>query len=148
MDEALELIGSFGETVVMPERLIDIAGQIGGASIAWLCLAMEGMADGAVAEGMPRDMAYKFAAAAMAGTGRLAPVYGQASGSAQGHGHLPCRHDHTGQSYTGGACRARSLHGCSHRVHRKIKKDVNVFMSENGYGKLYIVATPIGNLGT
>ena len=72
VEEALELIESFGEAVVMPERLIDVAGQIGGASIAWLCLAMEGMADGAVAEGMPRDMAYKFAAAALAGTGRLA----------------------------------------------------------------------------
>ena len=80
VDEALELIGSFGETVVMPERLIDIAGQIGGASIAWLCLAMEGMADGAVAEGMPRDMAYKFAAAAMAGTGRLALSTGKHPG--------------------------------------------------------------------
>ncbi len=72
IEDALELIRSFGEAVVMPERLIDVAGQIGGASIAWLYLAMEGMADGAVAEGMPRDMAYKFAAAAMAGTGRLA----------------------------------------------------------------------------
>ena len=78
--ESLELIESFGEAVVMPERLIDIAGQIGGASIAWLCLAMEGMADGAVAEGMPRDMAYKFAAAAMAGTGRLALSTGQHPG--------------------------------------------------------------------
>ena len=72
VEDALELIRSFGEAVVMPERLIDVAGQIGGASIAWFYLAMEGMADGAVAEGMPRDMAYKFAAAAMAGTGRLA----------------------------------------------------------------------------
>ncbi len=67
-----ELIESFGEAIVMPERLIDVAGQIGGASIAWLCLVMEGMADGAVAEGMPRDMAYRFAAAALAGTGKLA----------------------------------------------------------------------------
>ena len=81
VEEAFELFMSFGEAIELPERLIDVAGQIGGASIAWLCLAMEGMADGAVAEGMPRDMAYKFAAAAMAGTGKLALSTGSHPGS-------------------------------------------------------------------
>ena len=81
VEDAFELIQSFGEALEIPERLIDVAGQIGGASPAWLCLALEGMADGAVAVGMSRDMAYKFAAAAMAGTGKLALKTGSHPGS-------------------------------------------------------------------
>ena len=35
-------------------------------------MVIEALADGAVAEGMPRDMAYKFAISGVAGAGKLA----------------------------------------------------------------------------
>ena len=71
-DEVCEICRSFGEVVEVPERLIDVAGQVGGASPAWIFMVIEALADGAVAEGMPRDMAYKFAISGVAGAGKLA----------------------------------------------------------------------------
>ena len=66
------LCGSFGTVVQMPEQLIDVAGQVAGASPAWIFMVIEALADGAVAEGMPRAMAYQLAAAGVMGAGKLA----------------------------------------------------------------------------
>ena len=50
---ALELLSSFGKVEIVPEHLI------------------EAMADGAVAEGMPRSQAYQFAAQAVLGSAKM-----------------------------------------------------------------------------
>lgn len=68
----LRLCESFGTAVQMPEQLIDVAGQVAGASPAWMFMVIEALADGAVAEGMPRAMAYQLAAAGVMGAGKLA----------------------------------------------------------------------------
>lgn len=68
----LKILSSLGEAVEVEERLVDVAGQVAGASPAWMFMVIEALADGAVLEGMPRDMAYKFAAAGVAGAGKLA----------------------------------------------------------------------------
>lgn len=56
----------------LPERLIDAASAVSGCGPAFLCLALEGMADGGVALGLPRDKALRYAAQTLLGTGKLA----------------------------------------------------------------------------
>ena len=48
-----------------------VFGAIGGASPAFAFLYMEALADGAVANGMPRQMAYEIAAQATMGAAKL-----------------------------------------------------------------------------
>lgn len=65
------LCQSFGNTNIIDEKLMDVYGAIGGASGAFAFLYMEALADGAVAMGMPREMAYEIAAQATMGAGKL-----------------------------------------------------------------------------
>lgn len=68
---ALELLGSFGKVEVVPEYMIDAVVAVSGSSPAYVFMLIEAMADGAVAEGMPRNQAYKFAAQAVYGSARM-----------------------------------------------------------------------------
>ena len=68
---ALELLGSFGKVEVVPEYMIDAVVAISGSSPAYVFMLIEAMADGAVAEGMPRNQAYKFAAQAVYGSAKM-----------------------------------------------------------------------------
>ncbi len=72
-DEAfcLKLMESFGKAIVIPERLMDAAGAVGGSSPAFVFLFIEAMADGAVQAGMPRRQAYEFAAQAVLGSAKM-----------------------------------------------------------------------------
>lgn len=72
-DEALclQIMESFGRAIVIPERLMDAAGAVGGSSPAFAFMFIEALADGAVAAGMPRAQAYEFAASAVAGSAQL-----------------------------------------------------------------------------
>ena len=56
----LDLMESFGKAIVIPERLMDVAGAVGGSSPAFAFMFIEAMADGAVQAGMPRAQAYQF----------------------------------------------------------------------------------------
>lgn len=73
VDEALclQLMGSFGRAIVIPERLMDAASAVAGSSPAFVFMFIEALADGAVAAGMPRAQAYEFAAASVAGSAQL-----------------------------------------------------------------------------
>ena len=64
----LRILSSFGKAEVIPESLIDVATAVSGSSPAYIFLVIEAMADGAVADGMPRDKAYRFAAQAVLGS--------------------------------------------------------------------------------
>lgn len=72
-DEAfcLKLMGSFGKAILIPERLMDAAGAVGGSSPAFVFMFIEAMADGAVAAGMPRKQAYEFAAQSVLGSAKM-----------------------------------------------------------------------------
>lgn len=67
----LKLMESFGKAMVIPERLMDAAGAVGGSSPAFVFLFIEAMADGAVKAGMPRKQAYEFAASTVLGSAKM-----------------------------------------------------------------------------
>lgn len=70
-EHVLALLGSFGKAVLVPERLMDVVGGVSGCSPAFVFLFIEAMADAAVAEGMPRQQAYAFAAQAVYGSAKM-----------------------------------------------------------------------------
>ena len=67
----MAVLGSFGKAIEVPERLMDVVPGVSGSSPAWIFMLMEAMADGAVAEGMPRSQAYEFVAQAVLGSAKL-----------------------------------------------------------------------------
>lgn len=67
----MEILGSFGKAFEVPERLMDVVPGVSGCAPAWVFMMLEAMADGAVAEGMPRKQAYEFAAQAVLGSAKL-----------------------------------------------------------------------------
>ncbi|MCI8326180.1 MAG: pyrroline-5-carboxylate reductase [Lachnospiraceae bacterium] len=68
---AKEILESFGKAYQVPESLMDTVVGISGSSPAYVFLFMEAMADEAVAEGMPRALAYEFAAQAVLGSAKM-----------------------------------------------------------------------------
>lgn len=68
---SLRLMESFGRADFVPERLIDAVGAVGGSSPAYVFMMIEAMGDAGVAAGMPRKMAYEFAAQAVYGSAKL-----------------------------------------------------------------------------
>ena len=71
LDQILAITNSFGRTEVVPERLIDAVSAVTGCSPAYVFMMIEAMADAAVADGMPRPQAYKFAAQAVMGSAKM-----------------------------------------------------------------------------
>jgi pyrroline-5-carboxylate reductase len=71
LEQICAITDSFGQTAVIPERLMDAAGAVGGCSPAYVFIFIEAMADAAVAQGMPRAQAYQFAAQAVAGSAKM-----------------------------------------------------------------------------
>lgn len=71
LDQVCRLCGSFGRTECIPEYLLDVVTSVSGSSPAYVFMFIEAMADGAVADGMPRAQAYKFAAQAVLGSAKM-----------------------------------------------------------------------------
>ena len=71
MDEACRILRGFGLAEVVPERLMDVVVSVSGSSPAYVFLFIEAMADAAVADGMPRQQAYEFAAQAVLGSAKM-----------------------------------------------------------------------------
>ena len=71
LEKVLTILRSFGEVEVVPEHLIDAVVSTSGSSPAYVFLMIEAMADAAVADGMPRPQAYKFAAQAVMGSAKM-----------------------------------------------------------------------------
>ena len=57
--------------MLLPERLIDVVVSVSGSSPAYVFMFIEAMADAAVADGMPRAQAYRFAAQAVLGSAKM-----------------------------------------------------------------------------
>ena len=67
----LSLMAHTGHVDKLDEGLIDAASALSGCGPAYMYLFLEGLADGAVACGIPRAKAYEYAAATMEGAAKL-----------------------------------------------------------------------------
>ena len=74
-DEELALVKQlfecFGKAEVVTEGMMDVVIGVSGSSPAYVYMFIEAMADAAVADGMPRAMAYKFAAQSVLGAAKM-----------------------------------------------------------------------------
>ena len=70
-EKVLQLLGAFGKVELLPESLMDVVVSVSGSSPAYVFMMIEAMADAAVADGMPRAQAYKFAAQAVYGSAKM-----------------------------------------------------------------------------
>ena len=70
-DYVKKLLESFGIVQEIPEALMDVCVSVSGSSPAYVFILIEAMADAAVADGMPRDKAYTFAAQAVLGSAKM-----------------------------------------------------------------------------
>ena len=68
---AINLFESFGIVEVVSENMIDTVIGVSGSSPAYVFMFIEAMADAAVADGMPRDKAYKLAAQSVLGSAKM-----------------------------------------------------------------------------
>ncbi len=71
LTETVAIFESFGACEVVPEAMMDTVIGVSGSSPAYVYLFIEAMADAAVADGMPRTMAYKFAAQSVLGAAKM-----------------------------------------------------------------------------
>ncbi len=69
--KVMEILESFGEAEVINENIMDAVVAVSGSSPAYVFMFIEAMADAAVAEGMPRAQAYKFAAQSVLGSAKM-----------------------------------------------------------------------------
>ncbi len=80
LGELCAMLSGAGLVDRIDESLMDAAAAVSGCGPAFLCLAMEAMADGGVACGLPREKALRYAAQTLAGTGLLALQTGEHPG--------------------------------------------------------------------
>lgn len=66
-----DICEGFSKTEVVAENLMDVVTAVSGSSPAYVFLFIESMADAAVAGGMKREQAYKFAAQAVLGSAKM-----------------------------------------------------------------------------
>ena len=66
-----EMLSGFGKTEIVEEDMIDVVVGVSGSSPAYVFMFIEAMADAAVADGMPRAQAYRFAAQAVLGSAKM-----------------------------------------------------------------------------
>ena len=71
MQSVLTILESFGKAIAVEEHLMDTVVGVSGSSPAYVFLFIEAMADAAVMDGMPRALAYEFAAQAVLGSARM-----------------------------------------------------------------------------
>ena len=71
LDLAVSIFESFGKCKVIPESMMDAFIGVSGSSPAYVFLFLEAMADAAVADGVPRSMAYEFAAQSVLGSAKM-----------------------------------------------------------------------------
>ncbi|MBQ0038545.1 MAG: pyrroline-5-carboxylate reductase [Clostridiales bacterium] len=65
----------------LDEHLIDVGSAVAGCGGAYVCLFLESLADGAVACGLPRDKARRYAAQMLKGNAQLALQSGEHTGA-------------------------------------------------------------------
>ncbi len=71
LDEVMTILSSFGKASTVKEDLMDAVVGVSGSSPAYVFMFIEAMADAAVLAGMPRNMAYEFAAQSVYGSAKM-----------------------------------------------------------------------------
>lgn len=71
---------SFGQTIEIAEKQMDMIVPISGSSPAYIYMFIEAMADAGVLFGLPRDISYKLAAQSVLGSAKLVLESGQHPG--------------------------------------------------------------------
>ena len=71
LHKAVEIFECLGMAEVISEKMIDAVIGVSGSSPAYVFMFIEAMADAAVADGMPRAQAYRFAAQAVLGSAKM-----------------------------------------------------------------------------
>lgn len=66
-----KLFSSIGKIEIVPSQLMTVGGALCGCAPAYIYMIIEALADGAVKEGMPRQMAYKLASQMILGSGKM-----------------------------------------------------------------------------
>lgn len=79
-DDVVAIFNSFGKAVVVEEHLIDAVCGLSGSGPAYVYMFIEALADGAVQEGLPRPMAYTFAAQTVLGAAKMVLATGEHPG--------------------------------------------------------------------
>ncbi len=69
--KVLTILNSFGKAYEVLESQMDAVVAVSGSSPAYVFMMIEAMADGAVAEGIPRKKAYEMAAQAVLGSAKM-----------------------------------------------------------------------------
>lgn len=80
LQDVCAILESFGGAEVINESLMDAVIAVSGSSPAYVFLFIEAMADAAVAEGMPRQQAYRFAARSVLGSAKMVLEMGRHPG--------------------------------------------------------------------
>ena len=71
LSEIKSVFDSFGKSEIVTESMMDAVVGVSGSSPAYVYMFIEAMADAAVADGMPRSQAYKFAAQSVLGAAKM-----------------------------------------------------------------------------
>lgn len=71
IDKVCRIFSGFGKTEVVTEEMIDVVVGVSGSSPAYVFMFIEALADAAVADGMPRVQAYRFASQAVLGSAKM-----------------------------------------------------------------------------
>lgn len=71
MKKVISILESFGKAYEVKESMMDAVVAVSGSSPAYVFMIIEAMADGAVMAGMPRNLAYEFAAQAVLGSAKM-----------------------------------------------------------------------------
>ncbi len=71
VEKIIDIFNCFGSAEIVPEKMMDIVTAVSGSSPAFVYMFIEAMADAAVLGGMPRALAYKFAAQTVLGSAKM-----------------------------------------------------------------------------
>lgn len=71
LDLAHQLFGAVGQTVTVPESLMDAVTGLSGSGPAYVALVLEALTDGGVSVGLPRPIAAQLALQTLLGTAKL-----------------------------------------------------------------------------
>ncbi|TFB24423.1 pyrroline-5-carboxylate reductase [Filobacillus milosensis] len=71
IEDVQQLFSSYGKAEMVKESLMDSVPGVSGSSPAYVYLFIEAMADGAVKQGIPRELAYELATQAVYGAAKM-----------------------------------------------------------------------------
>jgi pyrroline-5-carboxylate reductase len=71
IEKATQILQTVGDVVEVPESMLDAVTGLSGSGPAYIALAVEALADGGVAAGLPRAIAMKLALQTVKGTAQL-----------------------------------------------------------------------------